>query len=506
MAKLLFRSRKILVTGTAILVGIILAFIILSIERTTLDHSHEHAELHHDEESLEKGPHGGRLFSEAGFQVEVTIYEQGVPPQFRIYPFYQEQPVNPDEVKLTIELQRLGGRTDVVNFFAENGYLRGDRIIEEPHSFDVTILAEWKDNTYRWEYSQIEGRVELSPEMIRKSGIVIETAGPVHMKTTLELPGEVKLNADKVVHVVPRVSGVVVEVYKNLGDAVKHGEVIAVLDSREIAELKSEYVASVRRLELTMATFQRKERLWKEKISSEKDYLESKQALTEAGIRLQEITQKLLTLGFSHADLDRIPERAGKNLSRYEIRALFDGVVIEKHISVGEAIDENADIFVLVDLSTVWVEVTVYAKDLKMVKVGQNVIVRSDILDIKTDGVLTYIGPIIGEHTQAAKGRIIVQNPEGHWRPGLFVTIEIVRGEVEVPVAVSAEAIQTLYDHPGVFIRYGNLFEFRPLELGHSNGQWVEVLHGISPGEQYAAKNSFILKAELGKAGAVHEH
>jgi cobalt-zinc-cadmium efflux system membrane fusion protein len=99
-----------------------------------------------------------------------------------------------------------------------------------------------------------------------------------------------------------------------------------------------------------------------------------------------------------------------------------------------------------------------------------------------------------------------VENPEGRWRPGLFVAVEIVQEEVTVPVAVAVDAIQTFRDRPVVFVQYGDLYEMRPLELGRSNGQWVEVLHGLSPGERYVARNSFILKAELGKAGATHDH
>src|SRR3989338_929937 len=299
MKNSIIHFKKFYITGIVILAGIILAFVILRMEKTTVSSSHGEAESHHEGDEHVKGPHGGRLLSEEGFQIEITIYERGIPPQFRVYVFDKGKAVNPDEVKLTIELHRLGGRVDVINFQREGDYLRGDKVIEEPHSFDVKVSAEWKGNTYRWEYSQVEGRVELSPDAVQSAGIVVETAGPVQMKTVIELPGEVKLNADKVVHVVPRLSGVVTAVYKNQGDTVNHGEVIAVLDSRELAELKSAYIASIKRVELTRATFDRKERLWKEKISSEKDYLASRQALVEEEINLQTVKQKLLALGLS---------------------------------------------------------------------------------------------------------------------------------------------------------------------------------------------------------------
>ncbi|MBI2488770.1 MAG: efflux RND transporter periplasmic adaptor subunit [Candidatus Brocadiales bacterium] len=508
MINLITSFKSMVVIGVVIIVGIVLAFVILHTEKRTIHDSHEDAESHykHEDESHVKGSRGGRLLSEEDFQIEITIYERGIPPQFRVYVFDKGKAINPDEVKLTIELHRLGGRVDVINFQKEGDYLCGDKVIEEPHSFDVKVLAEWKGKAYHWEYSQIEGRVELTPEAVQNAGIVVETAGPVRMKTVLELPGEIELNADKVVHVVPRVSGVVTEVYKNLGDAVKHGEVIAVLDSREVAELKSAYMASIKRVELARATFERKERLWKEKISSEKDYLASRQALAEEEINLQASRQKLLALGLIQTDLDTVSDKTDRSLTRYEVRALFDGVIIEKHITVGESIKEDADIFVLADMSTVWVDVTVYAKDLNVVKTGQTVTVKSEALSLKAAGTLTYLGPLVGEQTRTAQGRVVVKNPEGRWRPGLFVTIEIVQEEVPVSVAVPVDAIQTFRDWSVVFVQHGNLFEVRPLKLGRNDGQWVEVLHGLLPGERYVARNSFILKADLGKAGATHEH
>ncbi len=506
MKNLIIRFKKIFAIGIVVLVGIVLAFTILRMGKTTVSDSREHAESQHEDEEQVKGPHGGRLLSEDGFQIEITIYERGIPPQFRIYVFDKGKAINLEEVKLTIELHRLGGRVEVINFRREGDYLCGDKIIEEPHSFDVKVLAEHKDKSYRWEYSQVEGRVEFAPEAIQSTGIGIETAGPAQIKTVLELPGEIELNADKVVHVVPRVSGVVTEVYKNLGDAVKYGEIIAVLDSREVAELKSEYMASTKRVELARATFERKERLWKQKISPEKDYLSSRQALAEEEINLQANVHKLLALGFSQNELDSISEMTGRGLTRYELKAQFDGIVIKKEIAVGEAIKEDADIFAIADLCTVWVGVTVYAKDLRVVKVGQNVTVRSKILDLEANGTLTYLGPLVGEQTRTAQGRVVVRNPEERWRPGLFVTVEVVQEEVTVPVAVSVDAIQTFRDWSVVFVQYDDLFEVHPLQLGRNDGQWVEVLHGLSPGEKYVARNSFILKAELGKAGATHDH
>jgi cobalt-zinc-cadmium efflux system membrane fusion protein len=453
-----------------------------------------------------RGPHGGRALAEGDFQLEVSIFERGVPPHFRVYPFEKGKPVNPDEVKLTIELHRLGGRVDVIGFRPEGEYLRGDTIVEEPHSFDVKVIAERKGRAFRWEYAQIEGRIELSPDVVRSLGIVAETAGPARLKQTLELPGEIALNPDKVGHVVPRVAGVVTDVQANLGDRVGRDGVIAVLDSRELADLRSEYVAALKRVELARATFEREETLWRKRISPEQDYLVSRQALAEAEIKAQAAMQKLLALRLSRADVERLSTEPVRALARYEIRAPFDGTVIEKHVAVGEAVKEDATIFVIADLSMVRVDVTIYARDLRAVRAGQMVTVRSDVTGSHATGRLTYVGSLVGEQTRSAKAYVLISNPDGRWRPGLFVTVHLIEEEATVPVAVRADAIQQFRDWDVVFIQVGNLFEVRPVKLGRRDRERVEVIAGLSAGDRYVSKNSYILKAELEKAGATHEH
>ncbi|MDR4508374.1 MAG: efflux RND transporter periplasmic adaptor subunit [Candidatus Brocadiaceae bacterium] len=497
---------KIMAIGIVILAGSILALLILGTKKNIVRDAHRQGgETHHDE-LHEKGPHGGRLLSNNNFQIEITIFETGVPPQFRVFAYEMGKEIAIDEVALIIELHRLGGRIDVVQFHKEGNYLKGNKVVEEPHSFDVKVRAGWKGRNYYWEYAQIEGRVELSPEARESAGITIETAGPAQIKMIVELPGEVKLNADKMVHVVPRVSGLVTAIYKNLGEQVKHGETLAVIESRELVGLKSEYLASVKRAELAYATYERKERLWKQKILAGKEHLASKQALAEAEINLRAASQKLLALGLSQKDLDMLPDNTEGNLTHFEVRAHYDGVVIGKHISVGESVKEDSDIFDIADLSTIWVEVTVYAKDLKVIEVGQNVTVQSKSLGLETSGELTYLGPLIGKQTRTARGIVVVQNPEGNWRPGLFVTVAVIREESSVPIAISVDALQTFRNWSVVFVQYENMFEARPVKLGRSDGKRVEVLEGLSPGEKYVTQNSFILKAELEKADATHDH
>ncbi len=517
------KSKNIMAIAAVLFIGIVLALGIMRTEKTSNggeSHEDHEGEEGHADDGPAKGRHGGRLLSDGDFHVELTIYERGVPPQFRAYAYEKGRPIDPSEVELSVALHRFGGRVDEIRFQKEGDYLRGDQTVEELHSFDVKIKALRKGQTHQWEYSQREGRVDMAPDAAKASGIEIETVAPIRMKTILERPGEITLNKNRVAHVVPRLSGVVTEVRKNLADKVKKGEVIAVLESREMAGAKTEYIESVHRLEFAQSSFVREENLWKKKILPEQDYLASRHALEEAEIALQASEQKLLALGLSRADLVLLGVEPGgavvdrevrapfvaKALTRYELKSPIGGMIIEKRISVGEAIKEDADIFLIADLSTVWGEMTVYPNDLRTVQIGQNVTVRSKDLGAEVAGRISFIGPLVGEQSRAASAHVDIPNPKGLWRPGLFVTVELVQEEVPIATAVLAEAIQTFRDWQVVFVQYGNQFEARPVEIGRSDGKWVEVLSGLLPGEKYAAKNSFVLKADLGKSGASHDH
>ena len=229
----------------------------------------------------------------------------------------------------------------------------------------------------------------------------------------------------------------------------------------------------------------------------------SRQALNEAEIAHRSSEQKLLALGLTHAAVMR---GGADGLIRYEVRAPMAGVIIEKHLGLGEAVAADTNIFTIADLSTVWAEMTIYPKDLNSVKLGQQVTVRATALNAEVEGRVSYVGSLVGEETRSAKARVTLENPDRSWRPGLFVTVDLVQDESEVPVAVAVDAVQTYRDWKVVFGRFGEFFEVRPVELGRSDDKWVEVIQGLAPGTRYAATNSFVLKADLGKAGASHDH
>ncbi|KIO48668.1 efflux RND transporter periplasmic adaptor subunit [Nitrosospira sp. NpAV] len=448
-----------------------------------------------------KGPKGGKLFTKDGFGVEVTIFEKGVPPQLRLYLYEKGKPLPPSSAIVTVTLSRLGAPAQVFNFKPEADYLLGDHIVEEPHSFDMVIAAERKGETFRWGHSQVEARVEISDEVLKSIGVEIRTAGQATIRPTLRLPGEIGFDEQTIVRVVPRLPGLVTAVYGQYGQLVKKGEVLAVVESTVLADLRSQLFATQKRLELARITFEREKQLWEEKISAKQDYLAAQQALSEAEINVDLASVKLRTLGVRSEAIDR-----KGNLARYEIRAPNFGLITARAIAQGQVLKEDEQIFTIADISTVWAQITVYSNDLDVLKLGQKATVKATAIEAEGEGTVSYISALIGAQTRSATARVILENKDGRWRPGMFVTAELAVEEIPVPVAISADAIQTLDDHSVVFGRYGRYFEARPLKLGRSDGRMVEVLNGLSAGEQYAAQNSFAIKAELGKSGASHEH
>ncbi len=347
----------------------------------------------------------------------------------------------------------------------------------------------------------------LTEEEMTEFGIEVRTAGPGLIKIHVNLPGEVTVNADRLGHVVPRVPGIVREVKKTLGDKVRTGEVMAILESRELADAKSAYLAAQERVELALANFRREKKLWTKKISSEQEYLEAKQALAEIRIELRSTEQKLHALGFSETFLEKLPAHPDVDYTRYEIRAPFDGTVIEKHITIGEVLKET-EAFVIVDLDTVWVNLSVYQKDLPLVQIGQKATISAGRGLPEAQGTISYLGPMVGEKTRTAPARVVLSNEDGRWKPGLFVNARVAVSEMEAAIAVPKTAIQTMEDQPSIFVRTEEGFEPRSVSLGRSNEVNIEILSGLEKGERYVSKGAFTLKAEIGKEsfGGGHGH
>lgn len=454
---------------------------------------------HGAEESDAKGPHGGRMLRDGDFGLEVAIFEQGVPPEFRLYAFEGDTPIAPKDVTAQMQLVRLD-RTEQIAFAPQKDYLLGNAEVVEPHSFVVKLRATHEGKTHELSYEQFEGRVHMTAEQAREAGIGIETVGPADIDAAVTLVGEVALNADRTVHIVPRVGGVAARVMKNLGDRVARGDVLAVIESGEIASLRSDYLAAVRRQQLTKSTADREAELFAKKISSQEEYLRAKNAYEEASIATRSAREKLTAIGLT-------PGAAGQgNLASIALRSPIAGTVIAKDLSAGEAVTATDSLFAVADLSSVWIDISVPANQVGAVRAGQTVTVHAPATNMRANGTVSYVGSVVAGNDRTARARVVLANPRGEWQPGMFVNALLTTNRQGVPLAVRAEALQTFRDWDVVFIQVGDDYEVRPLELGRRDEQWVEVLSGLSAGQRYVTTNSFLLKADALKAGASHDH
>lgn len=353
-----------------------------------------------------------------------------------------------------------------------------------------------------------EGVVKLSAQAIRSGGVELAEADGGVLARTITLPGEVTANADRVAHIVPRVAGIVQEVRTNLGDGVEPGELMAVLDSRELAEAKAACLAAAARETLAQTTLTRTESLFEKKITPEEELLKARQQVAEAAIEHRTAEAKLHALGITEAQVEALHASEEKDIDfpRYEIKAPFAGTVIEKHITLGELVDSEHNIFTIADLSSVWVDVTLYTDDLPNMRVGKEVVFRADGISGQTRGTIAYVSPTVSEATRTGLARAVVPNPDLMWRPGLFCTASIAVSEDRVDVLVPDSALQTIENGTVVFIEDGDGFRKQPVIVGRTNGTHSEILSGLVPGDRYVVQGAFLLKSELGKSEMGHDH
>jgi len=284
----------------------------------------------------------------------------------------------------------------------------------------VVALAQEEPGEQHDDHEEPAEIVRLSPEELAEFGIEVTTAGPGTVERHLSLPGEVQPNADQLAHIVPRYSGIVVEVRAKIGDVVSKGQVLAIIESDE-------------------------------------------------------------------------------SLNTYELKTLIAGTVIDKHITLGEAVSRDGVTFVIADLSSVWVDLTVYQRDLARVMVGQTAVIQTAHSNTNHTGSISYVTPVVDEATRTATARVVLPNRESAWRPGMFVTAMVLVERASVPVAVPRTALHTFEGQTVVFLATDEGFTPRSVELGLAGATHVEILAGLAPGERYVSAGGFTVKAELAK-------
>ena len=379
------------------------------------------------EQDFERGPHNGRLLRDGDFSLEITIFETGVPPEFRVYPFESGQPIAPNSVELSIDLARLGDHVDPFNFVAQNDFLRGDAVVLEPHSFDVSVSARHSSGQYQWNYESYEGRTQIEPEIASAMGIEVEQATSGLVRETIELQGNVLPHPDAVTEVRGRFPGLVLSLQKTVGDSVQRGEELARVQSNE-------------------------------------------------------------------------------SLQAYIVTAPQSGTVIARNASVGSA-SSDKPLYVIADMSRLIADFTIYPRDLDRVAVGQTIQVSTSVDgSTATSGTIERILPTLDAYSRAATARVLLKDMDSTWRPGQFVQGLVVIAEHDVSLAVRESGLQSFRDFTVVYARVGDTYEVRMLDLGRRDGKFIEVLGGLEPGTTYVTENSFLVKADIEKSGASHDH
>ena len=373
-----------------------------------------------------KGPHNGRLLKDGDFAVEMTIFEDGQDPQFRVYPSREGKPIDPQSVQLTVTLKRLDSEVNTFAFKPEKDYLAGQGVVEEPHSFDVEVVAVEKGKRHVWRYASPEGRTKITAAAAKAGGVEIATAGPATIGETRELFGTVQLATTARSEIRGQFPGRIVSVTKAVGDYVKRGQLLARIESSE-------------------------------------------------------------------------------SLQVYPVYSTVSGLVAERNGNPGDVTFDRA-LYVITDPAQTTVVFNIFPKDLGAVQPGMTVQVETmDGTAIAQVRLGDYL-PDGNVEAGTALIRAALPNRGGRLRAGMALRGRITINAVQVPLAVRTEALQRFRDFTVVFANYGEEYEVRMLTLGRKSPEWTEVLAGIKPGTPYVAKGAFLIRADVEKSGASHDH
>lgn len=374
-----------------------------------------------------RGPHRGRMLRDGNFAVEVTIFEDGVDPEFHIYAYRDDEPVRPQDVQLSVELVRLGGKIDRFAFTPQEDYLRGGGVVTEPHSFDVKVKAVEGGRTHTWSYASYEGRTTIAADAARAGGVRSERAGPASIAELIDMSGRIEITPEGKADVRARLPGQIMSMTGELGQTVRRG-------------------------------------------------------------------QTLLRVESSHS------------LQTYIITAPISGTIVEKNANVGDMTGDRA-LFVIADPSKLHAEFFVYPRDAERVKVGQPVSLRSLSGEARLTGTVEAILPTADLASQTLLAHVhLPESAAGQFRPGMGVEGVFSVAETQAPLAVRSKAIQRFRDFDVVYAKVGNSYEVRMLELGRKTPEWTEVLGGLEPGTEYVTDGAFLIRADIDKSGASHDH
>jgi membrane fusion protein, heavy metal efflux system len=346
------------------------------------------------------------------------------------------------------------------------------------------------------------GIVKLTPDQISAAAIDVAAVGQGAVARRIVVPGTVMLHADRIARISVKLSATVAELRKKIGDTVAKDEVLAVLESREVADAKSDYLAARLTSELQQDLFERDKALYGKGVASEQQFIRSRNQAAQAKMKFDIARQKLIALGVDDQEIAGLPTQPEGLLKRQEVRSPIAGRVVERKVDLGTAVGRDnleTELFVVADLDRVWVDLAMSPTDLPALKEGQALVIASRSVPQKAEGRVIFISPLLDKETRTARVVAEIDNADGRWRPGSFVSATIATDEQTVPIIVPTAAVQTVAGEKVVFVRTAEGFQKRAIVTGRSDEGWTEVTGGLQPGETVAASNTFLLKSELMK-------
>jgi membrane fusion protein, heavy metal efflux system len=342
--------------------------------------------------------------------------------------------------------------------------------------------------------------VMLTPEAITQAGIKTAPVTTVDASTAIQVPGSVTANSYREVKVTPIAGGIVTKVHAELGTAVKRGAPLATLVSTELSEVQMKYLSMRAMLEADAKKQERTKQLVEIGAASRQELEEVLATHESHATEVQAARERLLLLGLTREQVAALksPQQIRSDII---VPAPIAGVVTERSANLGQVVSMGQELFVVTDLSEVWVIGDLYEQDFQHVRVGAEATLTTPAYPGMTfRGRVTYIDPRVELQTRTAKVRVEVPNPEHRLKLGMFVTMIFTAQKGERLVVVPRTAVQTIGARQVVFVPVAEdegRFVQRVVTLGSMVGDAYTVQSGLAPGELVVTEGSFFLRAEL---------
>jgi RND family efflux transporter MFP subunit len=348
--------------------------------------------------------------------------------------------------------------------------------------------------------SEAAAEVVLSPEVVSRAGITTAPAEVVASQAVIQLPGTVMADAYREVKVVPIVGGVVTKVHAELGTTVKRGAPLATLFSPELAEAQTKYLSMRAMLAADHQKLQRTQQLIEIGAASRQELEEITAVHASHATEVEAARQRLLLLGLNRAHVEALTNPS-QIVSDVTVPAPITGVITSRTANLGQVVSMGQELFVVTDLSQLWVIGDLYEQDFQKVRLGSEAALTTPAYPALTlRGRVTYIDPRVDPQTRTAKVRVEVPNAEGRLRLGMYVTLAFTTPGGERTVVIPRGAVQTIGERQVVFVSAPDeegKFVAHTVEVGPLRGDRVIIRSGVQPGEVVVTEGSFFLRAEM---------